>query len=63
MNIKDVAELAGVSPATVSRFLNQPESVAKSTAQKIERVITVTGYSAVKRETKVEMSKNQPLAW
>ncbi|WP_234497383.1 substrate-binding domain-containing protein [Vibrio maritimus] len=58
MNIKDVAELAGVSPATVSRFLNQPDSVAKYTAQKIERVITVTGYSAVKRETKVEMSKN-----
>ncbi|GEA61214.1 substrate-binding domain-containing protein [Vibrio comitans] len=58
MNIKDVAALSGVSPSTVSRYLNQPVSVAKGTAEKIERVIALTGYNAAKQDKKVEMSKN-----
>lgn len=58
MNIKDVAELAGVSPATVSRFLNQPSAVASSTAEKIERVISLTGYSADRHSQGVEFNRN-----
>ncbi len=49
MNIKDVAELAGVSPATISRYLNQPQSVAHATSKRIEKVITLTGYSVEQR--------------
>ncbi|MEZ8723278.1 substrate-binding domain-containing protein [Vibrio pomeroyi] len=58
MNIKDVAVLAGVSPATVSRFVNTPESVASATAQKIERVIDTTGYRIDRKSQAIELNKN-----
>ncbi|MCX2761113.1 substrate-binding domain-containing protein [Vibrio sp. Sgm 22] len=58
MNIKDVAVLAGVSPATVSRFVNTPESVASATAQKIERVIDTTGYRIDRKSHALEFNKN-----
>ncbi|PKF80674.1 transcriptional regulator [Vibrio sp. vnigr-6D03] len=45
MNIKDVAQLANVSPATVSRYLNAPELVANNASERIAKVIEVTGYS------------------
>ena len=35
MNIKQVAEKAGVSVATVSRVMNHPENVAPETKKKI----------------------------
>ncbi|MGE5613408.1 MAG: LacI family DNA-binding transcriptional regulator [Bacillota bacterium] len=44
MNIKDIAKLAGASVATVSRVLNNDESVAEKTRQKVLRVIEETGY-------------------
>ncbi|MDR9829403.1 substrate-binding domain-containing protein [Vibrio sp. FNV 38] len=58
MNIKDVAELSGVSPATVSRFLNKPSSVAELTAQRIKRVVSLTGYTAARSNGKVDINKN-----
>ncbi|MGR5252340.1 substrate-binding domain-containing protein [Vibrio astriarenae] len=58
MNIKDVAELAGVSPATVSRFLNTPTSVAASTAEKIQRVVSLTGYTADVHSRGIELNRN-----
>jgi len=42
--IDDVARLAGVSTATVSRALNHPDRVAESTRGKIETAIAQTGY-------------------
>jgi LacI family repressor for deo operon, udp, cdd, tsx, nupC, and nupG len=42
----DVASLAGVSPATVSRALNQPEIVSARTLERVQRAVRETGYEA-----------------
>ncbi len=42
--LEDVALLAGVSTATVSRFYNNPEVVAPATAERIRAAIEATGY-------------------
>ncbi len=44
VSIKVVASLAGVSIATVSRTLNQPDTVTESTRLKVEDAIRRTGY-------------------
>ena len=44
MNIRHIAEKAGVSVATVSRVLNHPEHVAPATKAKIESIIAETEY-------------------
>ena len=43
-SIKQVAHLAGVSIATVSRLLNKPGSVSAETAEKIHRSIAELGF-------------------
>ena len=45
MNIKQIAEKAGVSVATVSRVLNHPETVAPATREKIQRIIEQEEYT------------------
>ncbi|MBO0190713.1 substrate-binding domain-containing protein [Vibrio parahaemolyticus] len=40
----DVADLAGVSPSTVSRFLNRTSQVSEDKSHKIEQAITTLGY-------------------
>jgi LacI family transcriptional regulator, repressor for deo operon, udp, cdd, tsx, nupC, and nupG len=45
VSIKQVARLAGVSIATVSRCLNNPEKVTAKTRAKVERAISKTGYT------------------
>lgn len=44
MNIRHIAERAGVSVATVSRVLNHPDHVAPATKAKIESIIAETEY-------------------
>lgn len=44
MKLAEVARIAGVSPATVSRALNHPEMVNKETLQKIKQVIKELDY-------------------
>ncbi len=44
--IEDVAKLAGVSIATVSRAIRSPEKVAESTRKKVTSAIAHTGYTA-----------------
>ena len=42
--IKEVADLAGVSVATVSRFLNTPNTVKQATREKVENAIEALSY-------------------
>jgi LacI family transcriptional regulator, gluconate utilization system Gnt-I transcriptional repressor len=42
--LNDVAALAGVSTATVSRFLNNPAVVAGETGERIREAVEQTGY-------------------
>ncbi len=43
--LADVAKLAGVSTASISRALNEPHKVAESTRRKIEEAIDALGYT------------------
>ncbi|WP_227271339.1 LacI family DNA-binding transcriptional regulator [Roseobacter weihaiensis] len=43
--LEDVARLAGVSTASISRALNEPGKVAKGTRQRIEDAIETLGYT------------------
>lgn len=43
-NIKDVAKLAGVSTATVSRTLSSPDTVAEATRERVMQAIRESGY-------------------
>ena len=45
MNIRHIAEKAGVSVATVSRVMNHPETVAEATRKKIEEIIKEEEYT------------------
>lgn len=44
ITIEKVAELAGVSPATVSRVLRSPDQVRETTRQRVLKVIKQTNY-------------------
>ena len=44
-SIKEVARLAGVSIATVSRCINKPEKVTEQTRTKVQSAIENTGYT------------------
>lgn len=45
MNIREIAKLAGVSVATVSRCLNQPDKVSDDTREKITNIISDYAYT------------------
>jgi len=44
-SIRDVARMAGVSIATVSRCINDPERVREKTRIKVQQAVAQTGYS------------------
>src|SRR4029078_57273 len=44
VTIKDVASLAGVSPMTVSRAINESERVSPETQRRVEKAISELGY-------------------
>ena len=44
MTIKDVAKHAGVSVATISRVLNEPDKVSEETKNKVLKAVEETGY-------------------
>lgn len=45
VTLQDVARLAGVSPITASRAINQPEVVSEDTRERVQRAIRQTGYT------------------
>ncbi len=44
MTLQDVAQAAGVTSITVSRYLREPSVVASDTAQRIQQALSLTGY-------------------
>lgn len=44
MTIRDIAKLAGVSIATVSRALNDRDGISQQTKARIQRIVTRSGY-------------------
>ncbi|MBS4205684.1 LacI family DNA-binding transcriptional regulator [Lederbergia citrea] len=42
--IKDIAKMAGVSPSTVSKIMNNSGSISNKTKEKVNKVIEETGY-------------------
>lgn len=61
MNIKDVARIAGVSAATVSRAINNSDSVTRETKSRIMKIIEETGYVPNLVGRNLRQSKSQKL--
>jgi DNA-binding LacI/PurR family transcriptional regulator len=60
-NIRDVARLAGVSYQTVSRVLNNSESIRPSTKERVLEVIRETGYRPNQAARALVTSKSRTL--
>ncbi|PCJ10655.1 MAG: LacI family transcriptional regulator [Rhodobacteraceae bacterium] len=57
--IEDVAKLAGVSIATVSRAIRKPEKVAESTRKRVTAAIARTGYIANAMAQNLRMQRSR----
>lgn len=57
--IEDVARLAGVSIATVSRAIRMPEKVAESTRKKVMAAVARTGYTANAMARNLRLKRSQ----
>ncbi len=57
--IEDVAKLAGVSIATVSRAIHDPHKVAESTRKKVTNAIARTGYTANAMAQSLRMQRSK----
>lgn len=57
--IEDVARLAGVSIATVSRAISKPEKVAESTRKKVSAAIARTGYTVNAMARNLRLRRSQ----
>lgn len=53
--VYDVAKLAGVSPSTVSRFLNRTTYVGEEKSHKIEQAITTLATSQTSRCSRIKV--------
>ena len=59
MNIKEIAYLAGVSVATVSRVINNSDSVKPATRERVQKVMQENNYipSATARDLSFQRSE------
>lgn len=61
MNHKKIAELAHVSPSTVSKALSGSSEISRETAEKIRQIAIDTGYFKEKNKRKRDYSNNSSL--
>jgi LacI family transcriptional regulator, gluconate utilization system Gnt-I transcriptional repressor len=62
LRITDVAAVAGVSPITVSRVFNNPESVAPETLERVRQVVQKLGYVPNRLAGGLSSSKSRLIA-
>ena len=53
VSIRQVAQMAGVSPATVSRVINGTAKVDEEKAQRVWKVIRETGFTPMRASIKI----------
>ncbi|WP_231735747.1 substrate-binding domain-containing protein [Vibrio sp. MEBiC08052] len=58
MNIKDIAALANVSPATISRYFNGTGLICHQTRERIGKIVHLTGYHPKQKSTRVALNHN-----
>lgn len=65
VTIKDIAELSGVSAATVSHIINKTRYVSPELERRVRRVMDETGYSAkiVEKESNLAVGKESTIAF
>lgn len=63
MTIRDIASRAGVSAATVSRYLNGGHWVSEEAALKIRKIINQTGYVANKNARSLATGRSNSIAF
>ena len=61
-NIKSIAALAGVSPSTVSRVLNQSAGVSDELRERVMNAINVTGYTINPMASTLKSTKRNQIA-
>lgn len=59
VSLKEIAERANVSPATVSRVMNKNGRYSKETEERVLRIIDECGYSPNQMARGLRMSRNQ----
>ena len=62
ISIKDIAEKANVSKATVSRVINDKDNVSDETREKIKEIIKELGYSPDERARNLSLGLNNNIA-
>jgi LacI family repressor for deo operon, udp, cdd, tsx, nupC, and nupG len=60
-SIKDVAKIARVSIATVSRYINSPDRVRAPTAKRVKEAIKITGYETNSLARNFRIGKTQQI--
>jgi LacI family transcriptional regulator len=58
VTIKDIAKLAGVSPGTVSKIINNYQDVGIETKKKVLKIMEETGYAATRAEKESAYKSN-----
>lgn len=61
VNIRDIAEMTGVSKTTVSRVINNHQYVSEDIRKKVQAAIEETGYVVNGNAVKLSMGKNYTL--
>lgn len=63
VTLEDVAAIAGVSRATVSRVVNGDNKVKALTREKVKRAVAELGYTPTRQPGRWRPAKVTPWAW